>query len=924
MSYRNFLGEGIAALLLASALVGGCQRNTPDSMVASAKQYLADGDHKSAAIQLKNALQQDPKLAEARFLLGQAMLRTGDAAGAEIELRKALELGYPLAQVNPALARALVTRGQHRKAIDEFANVEAATPEGTAMLHTAIGEAQMALRVVDAADASFEKALAAVPGYPPALLGSARVKAGRRDLAGALAIVDDALKSSPKLVEAHQFKGDLQIALGKPDAALVAYREAIQVKASHVPAHVAIVGVLMRQGKLDEAGKQLDAMKQVAPKHPHTAYLRALFSYRQKDLVAARDSILQQLRLAPDNIPGLVLAGAIEQDLKSYAQSEAHLQKALQKAPNYLPAQHLLVSGYLRSGQPAKALESMTPLLASGSENPTTLALAGEVYLTNGRPAEAARHFEKASALDPQDGRKKTGLALSHLAQGDVDQGLRELEEAAAGSSDARADLALIAAHLQKRQFDQALAAIDSLDKKRPDHALNYNLRGVALMGKRDEAGARKSFERALALDQAFLPAAANLAKLDLADKKPQEARKRFEAVLAKDPKNAQAMLALAELQRRNRGKPEEVAAMIRKAVAANPTDPAARLALINHYLRSRDPAKAVVAAQEALVAMPDRPELLDAAGRAQLAAGSSNQALATYGKWSQLQPKAPLPLLRMAEAQIASKDIASAERSLRKALELKPDFLDAQRRLIALDVQRDRLPQALAMAQTVQKQRPNESAGYVLEGNIHAHKKAWTPAIAVYRAGLKKVDASELAIRLHAALRTSGQGSEAERFAAARLKQHPQELAFRAYMAESALVAEDFPASIEHYQALLAMQPDNASWLNNLAWAAGRAKDPKAIEYAEKADSLRPNDPAIMDTLGMLLVDKGDMARGLDLLRKASSAAPDTPRIRLNLAKSLIKAGQKDAAKKELDDLAKLGEKFPAQAEVGRLIREL
>ena len=94
----------------------------------------------------------------------------------------------------------------------------------------------------------------------------------------------------------------------------------------------------------------------------------------------------------------------------------------------------------------------------------------------------------------------------------------------------------------------------------------------------------------------------------------------------------------------------------------------------------------------------------------------------------------------------------------------------------------------------------------------------------------------------------------------------------------------------------------------------------PKALEHAEKANKLAPNHPGIMDTLGAILVDRGDTARGLDLMQKASAMAPDAPTLRLNFAKALISAGRKDAAKKELDELAKLGDKFPAHAEVAQL----
>jgi predicted Zn-dependent protease len=119
-------------------------------------------------------------------------------------------------------------------------------------------------------------------------------------------------------------------------------------------------------------------------------------------------------------------------------------------------------------------------------------------------------------------------------------------------------------------------------------------------------------------------------------------------------------------------------------------------------------------------------------------------------------------------------------------------------------------------------------------------------------------------------------------------------------------------------------MKPDDALTLNNLAYVSGRLKDPKAIEYAQKADQLVPNNAAILDTLGVLQVEAGDVKKGVDSLQRAIALAPNAAGIRLNLARALVKDGQKDAAKKELDTLAQLGDKFPGQAEVAKLMKEL
>ena len=49
------------------------------------------------------------------------------------------------------------------------------------------------------------------------------------------------------------------------------------------------------------------------------------------------------------------------------------------------------------------------------------------------------------------------------------------------------------------------------------------------LVAKRDIPGARASFERALTIEPTNFPATVNLARLDLAEDKPEEAKKRFD-----------------------------------------------------------------------------------------------------------------------------------------------------------------------------------------------------------------------------------------------------------------------------------------------------------------------------------------------------------------------------------------------------------
>jgi cellulose synthase operon protein C len=908
--------------LLAVLLVGGCG-NSPDEMLTSAKDYLAKNDHAAATIQLKNALAKNPSSAEARFLLGRALLESGDAVAAEVELRKALELKFAPGRVTPVLARALLAQGQFKK-IDELAKGPTETPEDLADLKTTIAQSLAMQGKLEASRSAFEEAVAAKSDFAPALLGLARIKVAGQDLAGARTIIDDILAKSPTNANAWLFKADLLRAEGKTAEAISAYEKGIEIRPQAVSAHAALIMIHLRERKPDLAARQLDAMQKAAAKHPMTYYMQGLVAYGKKDIPAARSAVENLLKVQPDNPQGLQLAGLIAYENRSDIQAQEHLRKALQKAPGLDFGRRTLIMSYLRSGQPTKALETLQPVLHGSETRTAWLSLAGNVYMQSGDAKTAEEYFLRAAKADPENKQTQTALAMARMRSGHADEAFSDLEQIASADSGISADMALIATNIRQKQFDKALKAIANLEKKQADNPVVHNLRGGALLGKGDSDGARKSFEKALAINPAYLPAATALAQMDLLAKKPDQARQRFESVLAKEPKNVQAMLALAELRARTGAANDEVAGLIGKAIAAAPSEPTPRLALIGLHVRTKENKKALTAVQEALAAIPDRPEILDVAGQVYQLNGDTNQALATYGKLTTLLPTSAHPYLRMAEIQVGAKNKEGARNSLTKGLALQPDSLPMQRAMIMLDVDDKKFDAALAKARDIQKKQPTISAGYVLEGDIHIIGKAWGQAATAYRAGLKVAPTTDLAERLYTALLLDGKAGDANGFADSWFKAHPKDNTFRLFLADSANKRKDYGAAVAQYRTLLAVEPNNPALLNNLAWSLGQMKDPKAIIHAEQANKLAPNQPAIMDTLGTLLVEQGNTERGLELLAKAVQLMPQEGSIRLNHAKALLKAGKKADAKLALEELAKLGDKFPAQAEVTALLNGL
>ncbi|WP_394756509.1 XrtA/PEP-CTERM system TPR-repeat protein PrsT [Rhodoferax sp.] len=924
MKIKKIQLQIVVSALLVPLLLAACS-DKPEVLLNSAKDYLAKNDNKAAVIQIKNALQSNPDLPEGRYLLGTALLDSDDPAGAELELRKALDMKHPQEAVVPQLAKALLAQGNARKLTEEFAKTELAEASAQASLQVSLTSAYAMLGNTDQSQARLDAALRSDPGFAPALLVQARKKAGAREFDQALAMAEEVLVKTPFSTEAWMFKGDLlQYAKNQPDQAMAAYRKALEIKPDSMPSQVAVITLLLQQGKLSDAAQQIEHLKKTAARHPQTQYLQAQLAYQKKDFKLARQIMLPVLQLVPKSVQSLQLAGLVELQLNAWSAAQDYLNRALQEAPDSPLARRALVVSYVRAGEAGKALNALLPGLNREKVDPDLLSVAGEVYLLNGDLKKAEEYFAKAAQQSPQDGRKRTSLALARLMSGATDAAFDELQTIADTDTGTSADLALISARLKRQEFDPALKAIDALEKKQPDKPFAAQLRGRTLLAKNDVGGAKKSFERALALDPNYFPAVASLAGLDLAEKKPEAAKKRFEAVLAQNPKNGQAWLALAELAARTGTAKQEVTRLIGNAVAANPTDVKSRMLLIDFDLRQQDVKAAVAAAQEGVAALPESPELLDALGRTQQGAGELNQAVASYTRLAAMQPLSVLPHMRLADLHLASKNREAALVSLRRALEIKPDLLEAQRALIALALQSEKPQEALTLARSVQQQRPGEAVGYSLEGDIQVAQKNWDVAIAVYRGGLKRVIAPELAVRLHAVLGVAGQGAQADKFVSNWQKEHPKDAVFLLYMGDTALARKDFVGAEKNYAAVVRLQPNNAVAYNNLAWASAKLKKEGALGFAEKANALAPDQPAFMDTLAVLLSDKGEYAKAVALQSKALALQPQNPLFKLNLAKIHLQSGNKELARKELDELANLGDKFAAQDEVVRLLKTL
>src|SRR5258706_6045033 len=102
--------------VLAIVFVAGCgETDDPQLLLAQGKQSREKGDNDAAFVLLKNALQLDPRIAEARYLLAVIEYEAGDYSSAEKEFRKAFELGFEYGKVVAPWAWSLLMQRQFQR-----------------------------------------------------------------------------------------------------------------------------------------------------------------------------------------------------------------------------------------------------------------------------------------------------------------------------------------------------------------------------------------------------------------------------------------------------------------------------------------------------------------------------------------------------------------------------------------------------------------------------------------------------------------------------------------------------------------------------------------------------------------------------------------------------------------------------------------
>jgi cytochrome c-type biogenesis protein CcmH/NrfG len=293
---------------------------------------------------LREAIQIDPNLWEARFDLGVVFATQGDLANAEEQLRIANKTAPDREEVVVALAEVRRRRGSNKEAagaLEDFVKDHPNALDARTLLVAALRDSGQH----DKAIAQAREVLVRKPGDATALAELALCHLGKGERDTAQLLVKQSLDVNAKSAIAHRVQGLVHLGGGDDALAFQAFSKAAQEDPKDITSRMNMGAVLLRAGSFAKAAEQYRQALAAAPDEPAAqiglaAALRGESENKNAKMIEEARSLLDKvLERDPHNIAALFNMGVLQAEaLKKPADARPFFERFLEDAPKDHPA----------------------------------------------------------------------------------------------------------------------------------------------------------------------------------------------------------------------------------------------------------------------------------------------------------------------------------------------------------------------------------------------------------------------------------------------------------------------------------------------------------------------------------------------------------------------------------------------------------
>lgn len=837
--------------------------NKSANHLSRSKVYQDAHQYQAALIEAKNAVKQAPTSIEAKLRLAEVLLAMGNA-------REVIDLLQPIDapethQIAHTLIQAQLQSGKFRSALSTL-DIYDQTP-GRQMPHVSMvqrGEAFLGLKRFEEAARQFEKALTEEETYLPALVGAARVALAQSKLDTADTFVKRALElhsqDTKGLIVSAEIafvKSDWESAENALTEALANMPQADQLLPEKATVVSMLAEVLTRQGRFAQAHAYTKIIQEANPEAYRAGqeFLQAetLIQSGQYEEAEALLASLQKKFHAPEISAALGITTLATGEI---AQAHRYFEEIdLESASGEARRAYALTA--LRLNKHDKVVDVLEQEIATQPDNPTILSLYGLAAMAKGHTDKGLEAIRKSLAIDPDNTHLRITLAQYYESTGSRDAALAEIQRAyQIDSSNTQVQSQLVDLLFLNGEHDKAKAIAANILQNYPDKASSYVLAGSVLLAENNREEASQLLTKALQLEPDNMAAHYGLANDALKHKQAQRATQHFESIVANDQNQFNAYKGLLTAYWL-KGQQNEGVEVIEREARRYPNAWAPKAVLGEYWLTQKAFSKAD-----------------DLIGLARsLHPGS------LYLK--QLHAE---NYYQHAMQRIQQQDFNNAAQLINKAVTLngnKHTYLATQARIA---IQQGRNEDAERQIQQLAKRFPDTGISDELWGDLAVKNRLLKEALSHYESAWNKEPGDFVGAKLASILgMTKGEDAlhSFYRDWQIKLPRSPEPDARMAYLAQHAGQPQE---AISLYEQAIMKHPSSPAVLNNLAWLYHEIGDNRARETAEKAYELAPDNPAILDTYGVMLVRNGETEKAVSILRKATQLDPDNAQIKQHL----------------------------------------
>jgi len=711
----------LSLFLVALVFLGGCSNpeKAKAEHVSKGEAYLKESKFQEAALEFRNALQLDDKLATAHWGLARAYEGLQRFPEMLSELRKAVELDQN--------------------------NLEAKVKLGNFYLGGSKGSAELIAEAERLAKDVLQRDPKNIEGH--ILLSSVRFSQNQKD--EALAELNRAIELDPNRSESYLSLARFYIVTNNPAKAEEVFKKAISVNPGSALAHTEYGKYLVQAQRPAEAEAELKKAVEVAPSDRSARFVLASFYLVNKQLDKAEETYKALVDLDKDKPESQAVLGDFYSSINRTDDAVRIFQEILAKSPDYLQGRYRLAEILLMRGDKNGATAQIEEALKKDQHDRQALILRARMRIQDGQTDGLKTAIEELKEVLKQDPNSQPGLYF--MAQANFNLGLIDQARIFAADLERNYPDYLPAKFMQvqiaiaggdpKSAVSLASDLLDRLSKTAPDRqsspellaeirAKTYVARGSAQLQLRNLSAARQDFEAARQAAPNEAETYNHLATVAQLENKTDEAVGFYQDALKISATNFNALNGLIFLHAR-KNEIDKAHATIDQALNSYPNNASLHFLKAHVYGIQRDAQGAESELRKALEIDQNYIGAYSALGALFVNTKQEDRAIAEFKKILERQPDNASAYTLIGILEDSRKNYDVAADYYRKALEKDQNAIVAANNLAWLYASQGKgnLDEAVRLAQGVVQKNPSIAGFTDTLGWVYYKKGLYTPA---------------------------------------------------------------------------------------------------------------------------------------------------------------------------------------------------